>query len=156
VRTGGAFLTGVLSNPMEPLLQPDEIDVQAEPAQRSDLGEVSSHVSRKIVQLHARLYGRGPTRAKTYITQDYLLSILEEIFTPAERTLIGAGKGEHVQTTRMAFQEAVKDAFVEIVETTTGRPVRTLVSQVDLHTGVAIELFLFEPSADGAAPGGPG
>ena len=113
---------------------------------RSDLGQVSSQISREIVQLHARLYGRGPTRAKTYITQDYLLSVLEEIFTPAERTLIAAGKGEHVQTTRTAFQDAVKDSFVEIVERTTGRPVRTLVSQVDLETGVAIELFLFAPA----------
>ena len=135
-------------------MQADEIDPASEPAHpRGDLGEVSSHVSRQIVQLHARLYGRGPTRAKTYITQDYLLSVLEEIFTPAERTLIAAGKGEHVQSTRMAFQDAVKDSFVEIVAETTGRPVRTLVSQVDLQTGVAIELFLFETRSD--APSAP-
>src|ERR1044072_863929 len=130
-------------------MTPDQIDVPDEPVHRLDLGEVSSQVSRQIVQLHARLYGRGPTRAKTYITQDYLLSVLEEIFTPAERTLIAAGKGEHVQTTRNAFQEAVKESFIEIVEHTAGRPVRTLVSQVDLGTGVAIELFLFSPQTDG-------
>ena len=126
----------------------DHIDAGDQPVQ-PELGEVSSQVSRQIVQLHARLYGRGPTRAKTYITQDYLLSVLEEIFTPAERTLIAAGKGEHVQTTRMAFQEAVKDSFVEIVERTTGRTVRSLISQVDLETGVAIELFLFDARVDG-------
>jgi uncharacterized protein YbcI len=129
---------------------------------RSDLGQVSSVVSRQIVQLHARLYGRGPTRAKTYITSDYALSVLEEIFTPAERTLIAAGKGEHVQTTRMAFQEAVQAEFVAIVEEVTGREVRALISQIHLGTGSAIELFLFEPepraepgppvSADGAGP----
>lgn len=131
----------------------DEIEPPLDAAApRPDMGEVSSHVSRQIVQLHARLYGRGPTRAKTYIAQDYLLSVLEEIFTPAERTLIGAGKGEHVQTTRMAFQDAVKDAFIAIVEETTGRPVRTLVSQVDLQTGVAVELFLFEPRGEQGGP----
>ena len=129
-------------------MTPDHI-ASDEPVSQLDLGEISSQVSRQIVQLHARLYGRGPTRAKTYITHDYLLSVLEEIFTPAERTLIAAGKGEHVQTTRNAFQDAVKDSFVEIVERTTGRPVRTLISQVDLETGVAIELFLFDPATDG-------
>ena len=67
------------------------------------------------MQLHARLYGRGPTRAKTYLTGDYALSILEEIFTPAERTLIAAGKGELVQASRTAFQDAVRDEFVTIV-----------------------------------------
>jgi uncharacterized protein YbcI len=110
---------------------------------RSDLGQVSSQISREIVQLHARLYGRGPTRAKTYLTGDYALSILEEIFTPAERTLIAAGKGELVQASRTAFQDAVRDEFVTIVEETTGRPVRALISQVHLETGSAIELFLF-------------
>ena len=120
---------------------------------RHDLGEVSSHVSRQIVQFHARMYGRGPTRAKTYITQDYLLSVLEEIFTPAERTLVAAGKGEHVQATRMAFHDAVKDSFIEIVEQTTGRPVRTMISQVDLETGAAIELFLFESESTNSGPG---
>ena len=130
----------------------DEINTAETAQPRPDLGEVSSHVSRQIVQLHARLYGRGPTRAKTYITQDYLLSVLEEIFTAAERTLIAAGKGEHVQTTRMAFQDAVKDQFVEMVERTTGRGVRTLISQVDLETGVAVELFLFDVRSADSPP----
>ena len=87
-------------------MQPADIDP------RPDLGQISSQMSRQIVQLHARLYGRGPTRAKTYVTSDYALAVLEDIFTPAERTLIAAGKGEHVQTTRMAFQEAVQSEFV--------------------------------------------
>src|ERR1044072_4229313 len=137
-------------------MTPDQIDVPDEPVHRLDLGEVSSQVSRQIVQLHARLYGRGPTRAKTYITQDYLLSVLGEIFTPAERALSASCKGEHVQTTRNAFQEAVKESFIEIVEQTTGRPVRTLISQVDLGTGVELELFLFDAQTDGHRADGHG
>jgi uncharacterized protein YbcI len=123
-----------------------DIEPRSDPSPpRSDLGQLSAQISRQIVQLHARLYGRGPTRAKTYVNGDYALSILEEIFTPAERTLVAAGKGEHVQTTRMAFQEAVQSEFVDIVEQTTGRKVRALISQVHLETGSAIELFLFAP-----------
>ena len=120
---------------------------------RADLGQLSALISRQIVQLHARLYGRGPTRAKTYITGDYALSVLEEIFTPAERTLIAAGKGEHVHATRTAFQEAVQAEFVAIVEEITGREIRALISQVHLETGLAIELFLFAPQ--GQATAGP-
>ena len=120
---------------------------------RADLGQLSALISRQIVQLHARLYGRGPTRAKTYITGDYALSVLEEIFTPAERTLIVAGKGEHVHATRTAFQEAVQAEFVAIVEEITGREIRALISQVHLETGLAIELFLFAPQ--GQATAGP-
>jgi uncharacterized protein YbcI len=115
---------------------------------RSETGQLASQISRHIVQLHARLYGRGPTRAKTYIAEDYVLAVLEEIFTPAERTLIAAGKGEHVQSTRLAFQEAVKTSFVDVVEMLTGRPVRAMISQVSLETGIGAELFL-TGSADG-------
>jgi uncharacterized protein YbcI len=108
-------------------------------------GQVASTISRQIVQLHARLYGRGPTRAKTYVNSDYVLSVLEDIFTAAERTLIAAGKGEHVFTTRRAFQEAVREEFRDIVEAATGRSIRAFMSQVHLETQVAIELFLLEP-----------
>ena len=52
----------------------------------------------------------------------------------------------------MAFQEAVQSEFVDIVEQTTGRKVRALISQVHLETGSAIELFLFAPDAP-PAPG---
>jgi uncharacterized protein YbcI len=115
---------------------------------RPETGQVASQISRQIVQLHARLYGRGPTRAKTYLHSDYVLTILEEIFTPAERTLIDAGKGEHVQATRTAFQEAVAAEFVTVVEEVTERSVRAFISRVHLGTEVAAELFLFEPRVD--------
>jgi uncharacterized protein YbcI len=121
-------------------LQPDEVE------SRTELGQLSSQLSRQIVQLHARLYGRGPTRAKTYVADDYVLAVLEDIFTPAERTLISAGKGEHVQGTRLAFQQAVEASFVEVVETLTGRTVRAMISQVSLEAGVGAELFIFDPA----------
>jgi uncharacterized protein YbcI len=118
---------------------------------------IASAISRRIVQLHAKLYGRGPTKAKTYLQSDYALVVLESVFTPAERTLIEAERGEHVLTTRHAFQQAVEEQFVEIVEDETGRPVRALVSQVHLATDLAVELFLFDevaagPSMDGSGP----
>jgi uncharacterized protein YbcI len=112
-------------------------------------GQVASTISRQLVQLHARLYGRGPTRAKTHVHSDYVLSVLEDIFTPAERTLISAGKGEHVFTTRRAFQEAVQLEFCEIVEAATGREIRAFMSQVHLETQVAVEIFLLEPLPGG-------
>lgn len=110
---------------------------------------MTSAISRRIVQIHARLYGRGPTRAKSYFADDYVLTVLEDIFTPAERTLIGAGKGEHVFNTRHAFQDALREEFVTIVAEETGRDVRAFLSQVHLTTEIASELFLLEPAVDG-------
>lgn len=106
-------------------------------------GALVSQLSREIVQLHARLYGRGPTKARSYLQSDYAVCILEEIFTTAERTLIGAGAGDHVSETRKKFQEAVKKEFIDVVERITGRSVRVFLSQVDIEANLAIEFFIF-------------
>jgi uncharacterized protein YbcI len=112
---------------------------------RRDTGTVASQISREVVRLHARLFGRGPTRAKTYLEEEYALCILEEVFTPAEKTLITAGRGDHVHGTRAAFQEALAGEFITIVEIATGRKVRVFMSEVSIVADMAAELFLLEP-----------
>jgi uncharacterized protein YbcI len=123
-------------------------------APRSERGQVASQISREIVRLHARLYGRGPTKARTYLQPDYALCILEDVFTTAEKTLARAGKGEQVSATRAAFQDAVREQFVTLVEEATGREVRALISQVHVGEEIAMELFLFsrDPQAAPAKP----
>jgi uncharacterized protein YbcI len=103
---------------------------------------ISSIISREIVRLHARLYGRGPTKAKTYVHAEYVLCALEDIFTPSESTLIEADKEGLVRETRTAFQDATRDEFVAVVERATGRPVRAFHSQIDPMSNTATEVFL--------------
>lgn len=117
----------------------DRPDLQDSPAR----GALVSQLSREIVQLHARLYGRGPTKARSYLQNDYAVCVLEEIFTTAERTLIDAGSADHVSDTRKKFQEAVKDEFITVVEQVTGRTVRVFLSQVDIEANLALEFFIF-------------
>jgi uncharacterized protein YbcI len=126
----------------------DRPDLPESPAR----GALVSQLSREIVQLHARLYGRGPTKARSYLHGDYAVCVLEEIFTTAERTLIDAGSGEHVRDTRKKFQDAVNAEFVEVVERVTGRKVRVFLSQVDVETNLALEFFIFAEPAEPAAP----
>jgi uncharacterized protein YbcI len=124
----------------------DQLDPKAnEPAQpTSERGALASQISREIVQLHARMYGRGPTRAKTYVNDEYVLCLLEDVFTTAERTLVDAGNTEQVAATRRAFQEAVAEEFVQIVEASTGQRVRAFISQVHMDPEISTELFLLE------------
>jgi uncharacterized protein YbcI len=117
---------------------------RSEPSAGSARGALVSQLSREIVKLHARLYGRGPTKARSYLQPDYAICVLEEIFTTAERTLIETGSRDHVQETRKRFQEAVADEFVEIVEAIVGRKVRVFLSQVDIDANLSLEFFLFE------------
>jgi uncharacterized protein YbcI len=120
--------------------------------QRLDRSEMTSEISREIVRMHARLFGRGPTRAKTYLDSGYALCVLEDVLTRAEKTLVRAGNTEQVHATRTAFHEAVRDDFVAIVEEITGRKVRAFISQIHLEPELAAELFLFEPRDGDAVP----
>ena len=111
---------------------------------RAEAGAISSSISRDIVRLHAELYGRGPTKAKTYLDEDFALCVLQEIFTPGEKTLIETGHSDQVQATRHAFQLAVEKQFVEAVEASTGRRVRAFFSQIHVDSDSAAELFLLD------------
>ncbi len=125
----------------------DRPDLPESPARG---GAVVADLSREIVKLHARLYGRGPTKARSYLHSDYAVCVLEEIFTTAERTLIEAGSGEHVRDTRKRLQETVRQEFIDTVERITGRTVRVYLSQVDVEASLALEFFIFtEPGGSG-------
>jgi len=41
------------------------------------LGEIRATISRQIVRLQAEYYGKGPTKAKTYISEDLVVVVLE-------------------------------------------------------------------------------
>jgi uncharacterized protein YbcI len=113
-------------------------------------GPMASVISDGIVQLHAQFYGRGPTKAKTYLWDDYALCVLEDVLTTAERTLVRSGRSSHVRSTRLSFQDVMRDDFISAVEKATSRKVRAFMSAIHVEPEIATELFLFEP-ADGHA-----
>jgi uncharacterized protein YbcI len=105
-------------------------------------GNPRLRISNEIVHLHSEFYGRGPSKAKTYIQDDLVVVVLEETFTPAERTLIDRGEGDSIHEIRRRFQRVMGDQFKAIVEEATGRPVRAFMSETSLDEDVAIEVFL--------------
>lgn len=119
-------------------------------------GNPRLRISNEIVHLHSEYYGRGPSKAKTYIQDDLVVVVLEETFTPAERTLIERGEGDSIHDIRRRFQRVMGDQFTAIVEEATGRPVRAFMSETSLDQDVAIEVFLLgeAPSSDGASEDG--
>jgi uncharacterized protein YbcI len=107
-----------------------------------NLGNVKSQIATAIVRLQAEYYGKGPTRARTHISDDLVVVVLEESFTRAERTLIERGEVEAIRDIRRRFQQAMKDEFVAVVEQATGRVVRSFLSETDLEADVSVEFFL--------------
>jgi uncharacterized protein YbcI len=106
------------------------------------LGEMRAAISKEIVRLQAEYYGKGPTKAKTYIVEDVVLVVLEESFTRAEKTLAARGEREAIQQIRRRFQQHMSDNFTSVVEQATGRKVRAFLSETDIDQDVSVEMFL--------------
>src|ERR671911_724115 len=109
---------------------------------QSSLGEVRAAISKEIVRLQAEYYGKGPTRAKTYIVDDLVVVVLEESFTRAEKTLAERGEREAIQHIRRRFQQQMAESFTSIVEQATGRKVRAFLSETNIEQDVSVETFL--------------
>jgi uncharacterized protein YbcI len=105
-------------------------------------GSVRAQIANEMVRLHSEYYGRGPTKARVYSDRDLVVVVLEETFTPAEKTLIERGEADGIQDIRRRFQRAMADQFRSLVEQATGRSVRTFLSETDLENDVSVELFL--------------
>jgi uncharacterized protein YbcI len=106
------------------------------------LGEMRAMISREIVRLQAEYYGKGPTKAKTYIFDDVVVVVLEETFTRAEKTLAQRGEGDAIQHIRRRFQQQMAEDFTSVVEQATGRSVRVFLSDTNIPADVSVEMFL--------------
>src|ERR1700756_5408052 len=100
-------------------------------------GQLAAAVSNAIVGIHSKHYGKGPTKAKTYLIDDTVVCVMQDVFTTVERTLIEAGKGELVREVRMTFQYSLRDDFKEAVREIVGRTPRAFMSQIDCDADMA-------------------
>ncbi|MFL5936337.1 MAG: DUF2294 domain-containing protein [Gaiellaceae bacterium] len=114
----------------------------------------SQALSNAMTRLHRDHYGRGPGVVRTVIGHDHAMCILEDIYTPVERTLLDGGETEAVRQTRLAFQRTMESRFVAAVEEILGRKVRAFLSQVSLEPDISVEVFVLERDNADPAPEG--
>ncbi len=109
---------------------------------------VTAEVSNAMVGLKKRFYGRGPTRAKTYVNDNYIFCVLDGGLTQNEKTLLDAGEEELVRGYRVRFEEVMAEQTTEAVQRITGRKVLGYHSQILFEPTVVIEMFILdgEPS----------
>jgi uncharacterized protein YbcI len=119
-------------------------------------GALRSAVSQAIVRIHAEHYGKGATQAKTYAWDNLLVTVLRDVLTVAERTLVDVGRADTVREVRATFQHTMEQTFCSAVERLTGRRVLSFMSQVDPANGLGVEVFVLEPLDGAPEPGVPG
>jgi uncharacterized protein YbcI len=118
-------------------------------AVRAAPGEDLAEISRRLVGLHRRFYGRGATRAKTFwVHDDMLLIEMHDIFITVEHTLLSKGQEDAVRATRQTFQAAMRDEFQRTIEEITGRRVLNYDSVMFTHPPSLLEIFVLEPQGD--------
>lgn len=108
-------------------------------------GEQLAAVTNGIVKLFREHYGRGPTKAKSYLLDErYLVCVLEDTMTTVERTLVENGHGDLVRKVRLTFQEAMADEFKGVASDAMGRQVLTYHSQLTLDPDLGFEFFVLD------------
>ncbi len=103
-------------------------------------------ITEAMVALHQRYHHRQPVTAKTLLLSDELLiCVLGGIYTDVEKTMIELQRTTIVQETRSAFQTAMQDKFIGVVEALTGRSVLAFISNQHVGPDMEVELFMLQP-----------
>lgn len=102
-------------------------------------------ISASMVECYGRFYGHDRTTATTYINDNVVVCVLEDILTTDEDARIAAGAAAGVIDGRVAFQTDAEDEFTAEIERHTGRKVVAFMSANQTAPGIACELFFLEP-----------
>jgi uncharacterized protein YbcI len=110
-----------------------------------DADATATAVSDAVTRLYLDKFGKGAVRAETTIWDDTIVTVLYDIFTPAEKALIEGGKEDSVLITRMLWQHATEALFRESVGRVTDRTVVAAISGFAVPEGMGTEVFVLAP-----------
>jgi uncharacterized protein YbcI len=108
----------------------------------------SKRISHGVVAIYKEYLGRGPTTARTTISDNLVVTVLEDSLTKAERSLVGKGEADTVRSIRRRFQAAMSEDVTKLVEEVTGRTSRTMLSDHNVEEDIAVEMVVLEPARD--------
>ena len=127
----------------ERLTQPDWLkDVDSD--QGDGPRSVRAEVSNAMVGLKKDFYGKGPTKAKTFLNDNYVFCVMEGGLTRNEQTLVERGHEDLVRNYRLRFQEVMEGPTIEAIQRITGRSVIGYHSQIVFRPERAFEIFVLD------------
>lgn len=129
-------------------MRPEEADPSAS---LSTSGQALGKISQRFVALDKQFYGRGPTKAKTYASDDLVVVVMRGGFTPVEQTLLEGGRANSVMQQRADFHEVMADRLKQVIEEELGRKVAAAMTGSHQHPDLLSQIFVLEeadPLAD--------
>lgn len=125
------------------------MSIPAEPLIGDELLEA---LTRALVALHKRYYGREPASARSVLMGDEVLAcVMGGVYTDVEKTMIELDRQTVVHETRSAFQAAMRHRVVAEVERLCGREVIAFSSSHHVGPDLEIQLFVLEPATTDTA-----
>jgi uncharacterized protein YbcI len=117
------------------------------PADLPGVDAVKREIAFEIARVHVESYGERALNLSVALDQDVVAVMLDVEYSPAEQTLIGADRADAVRDAREAYQEAIEEVFVAIVERATGRRVTGFASRMVVAepTPWSVEIFRLQP-----------
>jgi uncharacterized protein YbcI len=101
-------------------------------------------ISNAMVGLKKQYYGKGPEHARTYINDNYVFCVLQNLLTRSEETLLEVGEDDLVRSYRLRFEEAMRETTSGAIEQITGRRVIGYNSQIIFRPAIAFEFFVLD------------
>ena len=105
---------------------------------------INAQISNAMVGLKKEFYGRGPTKAKTFINDNFVFCVLEGGLTRNEQTLLANGEAQLVRQYRLRFQEVMAEPTTAAIERITGRKVIGYHSQIVFDPEFGFEIFVLD------------
>ena len=110
-------------------------------------GELLASISNMVVSVYADHLGRGPTKARTFITEGVITCVLEDTLTRAERKLVESGRQNPVLEIRSTLQETMRNELGGKVEELSGQPVRAIIAGTELEPDISTQIFVLGDAA---------
>ena len=107
-------------------------------------GELLARISNEMVRAQKEFFGKGPTKAKSYMLDDMLIIVMRGGLTTAEVTMLQLGQQDQVRQFRQLFENEMTDRLTGKMEELTGRKILTYQSQIMFDPDVGVEMFVFD------------
>lgn len=121
-----------------------------------DMGEVAAGagwareaITNGAVRAMKDCVGRGPTTAKTYLFDDYVVVVMRDALTVSEKGLVERGDTDVVAEFRSRTSAAAGAAIVATVQAITGSVVVDRAAVLLPSAATHIELLALEPASSG-------
>ena len=111
-------------------------------------GQLEAEISEALTKFEQEYMGRGPEETKTYIVDDMILVRLSGVLIAAERQLAKVEDGETGRTLikrlRIELLEKARPLLEKLIESITGRKVRSLHTDISTVCGERVILFTLD------------